>query len=257
MKDGVMLTAVNRVTQRDREILAHFDRLVVSYSGGKDSTACLLWALETGLPVRVIWVDTGNELPETPEYMRYIEGALGVTVETLYDERRNFQANVRRRRMWPIPGRCEVSAANKRDGFARYLKAANTPQSALLILGQRREESASRAALPDFSPIVRSGLPCYRPTLDWTLDDVFTYLGDKGIRAHTAYAKGRSRVGCVWCVNSRAADLVRDEMLYPERCAELRALRAEIGLSSIPAGVGQDELWDAVPVCKYEAVHCE
>jgi hypothetical protein len=50
---------------------------------------------------------------------------------------------------------------------------------------------------------------------------------------------------------------VRDEMLYPERCAELRALRKEIGLTSIPAGVGQDELWDAVPVCKYEAVHCE
>ena len=96
------------ITERDREVLAHFDRLVVSYSGGKDSTACMLWALETGLPVRVIWVDTGNELPETPDYLRYIEQALGVSIETLYDEQRNFMANVRRRRMWPIPGRCEV-----------------------------------------------------------------------------------------------------------------------------------------------------
>jgi len=243
--------------ERDREVLAHFDRLVVSYSGGKDSTACLLWAVETGLPLRVLWIDTGNELPETPDYLRYIEAMLGVTVETVRREGHSFDEMVRCRRMWPIPGRCEVSAATKREGFKTYLLATNTPQTALLILGQRREESASRAALPDFSPIVRSGLPCYRPILDWTLHDVFTYIGDKGIRAHPAYAKGRSRVGCVWCVNSRAADLVRDEMLYPERCAELRALRAEIGLSSIPAGVGQDELWDAVPVCKYEAVHCE
>ncbi len=245
------------ITDRDREVLAHFDRLVVSYSGGKDSTACLLWALETGLPTRVLWVDTGNELPETPDYLRYIEQALGVRIETLRDEPRTFQNNVRRRRMLPIPGRCEVSAATKRDGFARYMKATDTPQSALLILGQRREESASRAALPDFSPIVRSGLPCYRPILDWTLHDVFSYLSDKGVMAHPAYAKGRSRVGCVWCANSREADLVRDNMLYPERCAELRALRAEIGLPSVPEGVGQSELWDAVPVCKYEAVHCE
>lgn len=245
------------IIDRDREVLAHFDRLVVSYSGGKDSTACLLWALETGLPVRVIWVDTGNELPESPEYIRYIEGALDVNIEVLRRPGHSF-ADICRRRIgnWPIPGRCEVSSTTKRDDFRWYLRQTNTPQTALLILGQRREESASRAALPDFSPIVRSGLSCYRPILDWTLHDVFTYLGEKGVRAHPAYAKGRSRVGCVWCVNSRPADLVRDNDLYPERCAELRALRAEIGLPSIPAGVGQDELFET-PVCKYEAVHCE
>lgn len=245
------------ITDRDREVLAHFDRLVVSYSGGKDSTACLLWALETGLPTRVLWVDTGNELPETPDYLRYIEETLGVTVETITRQGHSFDEIVRRRCMWPIPGRCAVSRSNKSDAFKWYLQATDTPQSALLILGQRRQESASRAALPDFSPIVRSGLPCYRPILDWTLHDVFSYLSDKGVMAHPAYAKGRSRVGCVWCANSREADLVRDNMLYPERCAELRALRAEIGLPSVPEGVGQSELWDAVPVCKYEAVHCE
>ena len=39
------------ITDRDREVLAHFDRLVVSYSGGKDSTATVafvLWALAAG-----------------------------------------------------------------------------------------------------------------------------------------------------------------------------------------------------------------
>jgi len=180
--------SANTISQRDREVLAHFDRLVVSYSGGKDSTACLLWALETGMPVRVLWVDTGNELPETPEYLRYIEDALGIVVETVKRPSYSFAEIVRRRGMWPIPGRCEVSKANKQDAFKWYLQATNTPQSALLILGQRREESASRAALPDFSPIVRSGLPCYRPILDWTLHDVFTYLSEKGVRAHPAYA---------------------------------------------------------------------
>lgn len=245
------------ISARDREVLSHFDRLVVSYSGGKDSTACLLWALETALPLRVIWVDTGNELPESPDYLTYIEGALGVTIERLQRPGHTLQEWVAKKRLWPIPGWCAVSMMCKRDDFGWYQRQTGTPQSALLILGQRRQESAARATLPDFSPIVRSGMSCYRPILDWTLHDVFTYLGEKHIRAHPAYAKGRSRVGCVWCVNSRQSDLVRDNMLYPERCAELRALRAEIGLTSVPEGVGQDELWDAVPVCKYEAVHCE
>ena len=57
--------------------------------------------------------------------------------------------------------------------------------------------------------------------------------------------------------NHPNVEVVAATDLDPERCAELRALRASIGLTSIPAGTGQDELWDAVPVCKYEAVHCE
>lgn len=244
------------LTDRDREVLGHFRQLVVSYSGGKDSTACLLWALETGLPVRAILADTGNEPSDTPDYVRYIEQITGVHVEVYSREGHTFDDIVTRRRMWPICGSCLVSSTVKRDDFRWYLKATSTPDNALMILGQRRSESESRAALPDFSPIVRSGLPAYRPLLDWSLDKVFRYLDAKGIMAHPAYAGGRKRVGCVWCVNSSADDYVRDEMLYPQRCAQLRALRTSIGLPSVPAGVRQDELF-GVQLCKYESVHCE
>lgn len=81
-------------------------------------------------------------------------------------------------------------------------------------------------------------------------------LDANNLIAHPAYAKGRKRVGCVWCVNSGEDDLVRDEELYPKRCAELRALRREIGLSSTPAGISQATLFP-LPICKYESVHCE
>lgn len=243
---------------RDREVLSFFDSLVVSYSAGKDSTACLLWALETGLPVRAIWCDTGNELPESPAYLDYIEARLGVRIERLARPGRQFVDFVRQRGMWPIPGRCLVSSRTKREAMAWYLNQTATIASAksLLILGQRRSESAGRAALPDLTSASRSGLPVYRPILDWSLDDVFRYLDAKGVMAHPAYAKGRKRVGCVWCVHSSQDDLVRDAGLYPERCAMLRALRAEIGLSSVPEGIRQAEMFE-LGVCKYESVHCE
>lgn len=245
------------LTDRDRQVVSMFDEILVSFSSGKDSLTCLRWALETGKRVRVIQTDTGNEPPDTPDYNREVERALGVSIEVYQRSEHTFAAIVRRRGMWPIPSRCLVSSTTKRDDFAWYLNQTNTPENALVILGQRASESKKRADLPDFSPITRAGRACYRPILDWSLDDVFTFLSNQGLKAHPAYANGRKRVGCVWCVNSQHDDLVRDEELYPARCAELRALRAEIGLSSVPDGISQQELFEEWTVCRYNAVHCE
>lgn len=247
---------LGRISSRDHEVLAYFDLLIVSFSGGKDSTACLLWALDTGKVVRAVMADTGNELPDMPDYIRYVERRLGVKVEVYQRPGHTFHDLVLRRKMWPIPRRCLVSSTTKRDDFRWYLQATSTPESALVILGQRRGESASRAHLPDFTPISRAGRPVYRPILDWSVDDVFAFLDERGVQAHPAYSRGRKRVGCVWCVHSSLEDLILDEELYPQRCAELRALRTRIGLPSVPQGVTQTRLFEP-PLCKYESVHCE
>ena len=245
------------ITNRDRQVLAMFDELLVSFSGGKDSLACLRWALETGKRVRAILADTGNEPPETPDYIREVERALCVQIEVYQRPEHTFSAIVRRRGMWPMRGACLVSSTVKRDDFAWYLKQTGANGNSLIILGQRRSESAGRAVLPDFSPATRSGRPAYRPILDWSTDDVFAFLSREGLQAHPAYGRGRRRVGCIWCVNCSQGDLVMDEQLYPARCAELRALRAEIGLPSVPAGISQQELFEEWTVCRYGAVHCE
>lgn len=55
---------------------------LVSLSGGKDSTATLLMALEIHghADVMAAFADTGNEHPETYEYVRYLHRLLGVPV---------------------------------------------------------------------------------------------------------------------------------------------------------------------------------
>lgn len=56
---------------------------VVSVSGGKDSTATLLLALETNWndDVRAVFADTGNEHELTLEYVDYLEQATGIRIE--------------------------------------------------------------------------------------------------------------------------------------------------------------------------------
>lgn len=56
---------------------------LVSVSGGKDSTATLLLALETNWQndVRAVFADTGNEHDQTLEYVDYLERATGIRIE--------------------------------------------------------------------------------------------------------------------------------------------------------------------------------
>jgi 3'-phosphoadenosine 5'-phosphosulfate sulfotransferase (PAPS reductase)/FAD synthetase len=58
---------------------------VVSISGGKDSTATLLLALENNWDggVRAVTADTGHEHPATYEYIDYLRQRLGIAIEVV------------------------------------------------------------------------------------------------------------------------------------------------------------------------------
>ena len=59
----------------------NIDHNVISFSGGKDSTAMLLLAIERDTPdLSVVFADTGNEHEQTYDYVRYIESATGVPI---------------------------------------------------------------------------------------------------------------------------------------------------------------------------------
>lgn len=80
---------------------------LVSVSGGKDSTATLLVALELhGQRVRAAFADTGNEHEATYDYVRFLHERLGVSIHWL---RRDLSEEWWHRRdfvrdKWPAKG---------------------------------------------------------------------------------------------------------------------------------------------------------
>jgi len=54
---------------------------LLSVSGGKDSTALILHAIERGVNFRCCFADTGHEHPDTYEYLESLEDKLGIRIE--------------------------------------------------------------------------------------------------------------------------------------------------------------------------------
>jgi 3'-phosphoadenosine 5'-phosphosulfate sulfotransferase (PAPS reductase)/FAD synthetase len=62
-------------------------RHIVSLSGGKDSTALAIYLRDRISDLEYVFCDTGEELPETYEYLDRLETVLGRKIERLNPER--------------------------------------------------------------------------------------------------------------------------------------------------------------------------
>lgn len=96
-----------RSTGSDRPLIH-----LVSMSGGKDSTATALYALETveHRSIRFVFADTGNEHELTYEYLEYLEQRLGIFIERL---RRDFTEEWEHRRQWLKSDAPRIGQANR------------------------------------------------------------------------------------------------------------------------------------------------
>lgn len=64
------------------------EKHIVSFSGGKDSTAMLLMMLEKGMQIDdVIYCDTGVEFPEMYSHIEAVEAYTGLTITRLKSEK--------------------------------------------------------------------------------------------------------------------------------------------------------------------------
>lgn len=232
--------------------------IVVSVSGGKDSTATAILALESGHECRFLFADTGHEHPLTYKYLNYLETRLRIHIhrvsadfsKQIYRKRENIRTK------WVDEG---VVSRDKAEGIASLLVPTGVPfldlclwkgrfpspsrrfcteelkhrplQMALLNIrrstqcyieswqGVRANESRARSRLPQREPGEFAEI--YRPILYWSAEEVFRFLRRCKVHPNPLYKQGMSRVGCMPCIQSTKRELREIAKRFPEEVARV------------------------------------
>lgn len=202
---------------------------VLSLSGGKDSVAMWLWARRTGLDPIPVYVDTGWEWPGHHAYLDQLETLVGPITRVRAES--GLVELTRKKRTFPSRVRRWCTEELKIKPFATELARIRAARDCdcVVLVGVRREESVSRAALPEREWADHYDCEVWRPLLDWSLADVVAEHHSAGVPLHPLYRMGAERVGCFPCVGAPKSELALVARVMPERIAQIRSLELEIG----------------------------
>lgn len=240
---------------------------VLSYSGGKDSTAMYLLAMEIGFDFLPIFADTGNEHDETLEYTRLLpERTGGPEIRWV---KADFTADIERKRRfiaekWPkhgVPQKFIERAlavlqptgipfldlcmwkgrfpSTKARFCSEELKhhpifyqvidpLMEAGHEVISWQGVRADESENRSKLDPFEE-KGGGLYVWRPLLRWTWQDVFDMHARHGIEPNPLYRLGMGRVGCMPCIHARKAEIREISERFPEHVDRIEEWERIVG----------------------------
>ena len=220
-------------------------RILVQFSGGKDSQACLIKAVnDYGKDkVTAVFCDTGWEHTDTYVHIESVCQQLGVELITLKSQKyTDFVDMAIKRTRFPSSQRRFCTSELKVIPMIDYILSQD--DSFIIIQGIRAKESKARAGydvecsyFKEYFNDEVKGLyhkkavlewckthdaSVLRPIFHWTAQEVIDYILTNGQRPNPLYERGFSRVGCFPCVmcRKREIQLISKDMWAAQRLVD-------------------------------------
>ncbi len=235
-------------------------RVLISYSGGKDSQACLIWAVkEYGVDMcEAVFFDTGWENPSTYEHITETCKQLGVKLTIVKSEKYDgFIDLARQKKRFPSTKvRFCTEELKIKPAIDHVLSQS---ENLIIIEGIRKGESLSRSLMQAqctyfkhyfektdagktftyrkkdvISWNKKYNADKLRPIFEWGSQQVIDYIRDNGMQPNPLYYQGFTRVGCFPCIMSRHGAVKRIIDNFPEQWEALKKYEQEIGTTFFP-----------------------
>jgi phosphoadenosine phosphosulfate reductase len=173
--------------------------VVLTCSWQMTSSVLVHMASRLKLDLRIVELDTGLLFPETYAVRDALVDKLGLTVERIVPRQTvDEQAAEHGPALWERdPDRC--CALRKVEPFERALAGARA-----WVTGIRRDQSANRADARKLEFDAERNLVKVQPLVDWTEDDVRTYLMVNEVPYNELHDRGYPSIGCIPCTRAVA-----------------------------------------------------
>jgi len=214
--------------------------LVVSWSGGKDSTVASVLAQRAFPDERIphVFADTTIELPSTYEFMREfrrenpaVPFLIGMPARDFFELCREIGPPSRIQR-W-------CCATHKAAPLTDVMRAVAGDSQVLAVTGLRRHESAGRQSYDRVSNRHKISIQLQvNPLVDWHDFDIWLWHLVHRPAMNEAYRWGLDRVGCMYCPSGGGWSDHLISSIYPAKIAAWRDVLVEVFSGS---GVGDAE----------------
>jgi len=186
----------------------------VSFSGGKDSLACLILAKKALSRPEVLFINTGLEYPETLDYVRGLVKSLKLPLHEIKGQSNFFeQVNVFGPPAKDYRWCCKT---NKLGPMTAFL-AEHYPRGCVTIEGRRIYESFNRSAIRavERNPYVPNQTTL-APIRNWRALEVMLYIHASRLPAHPLYEQDYERIGCWLCPASLQSEFAQLKDSHPQ-----------------------------------------
>lgn len=208
------------------DYLNSHDKILVGFSGGKDSLGAMIWCLEHCERDKVVpyysnlaW---GPDWPHGIVFVKYLERKLGIKIFTCgssdpgapgrFEDLLLQHGYMESHSCWY---RNYVKIQNIRAFIHQEKYHPNYGCNAVQILAVRWQESPDRALkYPDRGILKRDRIHFASPHVQWTDADLLWYLDKRGVKLHTAYQHS-ARMGCLVCPNESKRGCINTRKKFP------------------------------------------
>lgn len=224
------------------DFYSRHEKVALMFSGGKDSIACLHLLEEYLDRTTVIWINTQANFPEINDLMDGVKQLVPRFLEVVTDQPASIKANGYPTDVLPINFTAfgQSCTSIKSIKLRSYVECCNEnlwqPAQEMLkdlkftgvIRGQRLEED-HKSSVP--SGYIEDGIEYIFPINDWSEQQVYEYLTEKGVPLDDRLKMTHSSLDCWNCtayLNSSQERMEYVKVKHPEKFKQVIGIIKEI-----------------------------